>query len=536
MTTSHSATLQEAIDDALHSGRVSRILCPAHDDSTPSLVVRPGSKQPVVFRCHAGCEQDQIIAAGEVDISQVCNPLDEVDRIREAGTWTPAGEASHVYPYRDEDGNLLYEVLRVPTGDGSKRFLQRRPDPTAAHGHSWNLEGVRRTIYRLPEVRAAVRAGHTIHIAEGEKCVDALLGVIPEGDEATCNSGGAGKWMDEFSSYLAGANCVVYADSDDPGHLHARAVRDSLLAVGATVAMKEAPAGVLQSGKKINDVADHLQNGRSLDDLLVTTPETEVEKAMTGIDILDLVGRPIGRTEYAIEGTLAKGERAIIIGFEGSGKSTLLRQIAVMTAAGMHPFSGRDTEPRRVLYIDAENHPDQVGDSWRGLSSLAARHGHEIERGMLTIMEEYEGEQDLASEDGASWLQERVWAYKPDLVVMGPLTNLAARDLRDDEPARKIRNAVNKARAICNSAWIMEHHAPHKNGMDKERPVRPYGSSLFLKWPDYGYGLKPTDDPKVFEWIKNRGPRVRSRQWPDALREGEPNTLEWPWMETVITE
>jgi hypothetical protein len=119
---------------------------------------------------------------------------------------------------------------------------------------------------------------------------------------------------------------------------------------------------------------------------------------------------------------------------------------------------------------------------------------------------------------------------------MGPLTNLAARDLRDDEPARKIRNAVNKARAICNSAWIMEHHAPHKNGMDKERPVRPYGSSLFLKWPDYGYGLKPTDDPKVFEWIKNRGPRVRSRQWPDALREGEPNTLEWPWMETVITE
>lgn len=295
--------------------------------------------------------------------------------------------------------------------------------------------------------------------------------------------------------------------------------------------MKEAPSGVLQSGKKINDVADHLQNGRSLDDLLVTTPESVMEKARTGIDILDLVSRPIGRTEYAIESTLAMGERMILIGFEGSGKSTLLRQIAVMTAAGMHPFTGVDTEPKKVLYIDAENHPDQVRESWGGLSSLAARHGHQLERGMLTIMEEYEGEQDLTSDDGAAWLQERVWAYQPALVVMGPLTNLASRDLRDDEPARKIRNAVNKARSICNSAWIMEHHAPHKSGMDKDRPVRPYGSSLFLKWPDYGYGLKPTEDPRRFEWIKNRGPRVRSRQWPEMLREGEPNSLEWPWME-----
>jgi replicative DNA helicase len=152
------------------------------------------------------------------------------------------------------------------------------------------------------------------------------------------------------------------------------------------------------------------------------------------------------------------------------------------------------------------------------------------------VLEEWAGGKDLASAEGSAWLVERVHAYRPDLVVMGPLTNLADRDLRDDEPVRRIRNAVDAARTICNSAFIMEHHAPLKGSMDRERPLRPYGSSLFLKWPDYGYGIKPTSDEKVFEWFKNRGPRVRSREWPVALREGRPNTLEFPWMPSLMPE
>ncbi len=128
---------------------------------------------------------------------------------------------------------------------------------------------------------------------------------------------------------------------------------------------------------------------------------------------------------------------------------------------------------------------------------------------------------------------ERVHAYKPDLIVMGPLTNMAGKDLREDEPVRAIRNAVNEARSICNSAFIMEHHAPLKSGNDRERPMRPYGSSMLLKWPDYGWGIKPTDDPKVFEWKAFRGGRVRSRNWPEALREGG-GGVEWPWMPAIL--
>jgi putative DNA primase/helicase len=37
--------------------------CPAHDDRTPSLSVRDSTDGKVLVRCHAGCEQEQVIAA-----------------------------------------------------------------------------------------------------------------------------------------------------------------------------------------------------------------------------------------------------------------------------------------------------------------------------------------------------------------------------------------------------------------------------------------------------------------------------------------
>lgn len=533
MTTSVTMSVADAVQAAL-DGKRNVIRCPSHDDSSPSLSVGPGKTQPVLLNCHAGCDPQQILVDEGLDWAELCKPMDDTTVDHVSKTWTPAGNASAIYPYRDETGQLLFEVLRVDLERG-KRIMQRRPDPSAPHGHSWNLDGVTRVLYRLPEVLKAVRDGRTIHIPEGEKCVHALLDAIPEGEEATTNPMGAGKWEPQYSAALAGANVILYADADAPGRLHARTVRESLLAHGCTVRVLEAPPGMV-GDRPINDVADHLAASKPLDAMLETTPEQEVERAKTGFDVLDVILRPMSRVEFAIPGTLAKGERLILLGFEGTGKSTLCRQIAVQVAVGLHPFTLAEAEPRRVLFIDAENHPEQVQESWAQLVGLAARHDHPVQRGMLTILEEHEGLNTLDTPDGCAWLMERVHAYQPDLVVMGPLTNLANKDLRDDEPVRRIKNAVNAARSICNSAFIMEHHAPLKGPMDKERQLRPYGSSLFLKWPDYGYGIKPTDREGLFEWHKNRGPRVRARHWPEALSEGKPNTDDWPWLEAVLPD
>jgi hypothetical protein len=39
------------------------VLCLAHDDGTPSLSVRDAQNGKVLMRCHAGCEQGEVIAA-----------------------------------------------------------------------------------------------------------------------------------------------------------------------------------------------------------------------------------------------------------------------------------------------------------------------------------------------------------------------------------------------------------------------------------------------------------------------------------------
>src|SRR5262249_62411686 len=71
------------------------------------------------------------------------------------------------YPYRDEDNVLLFRVVRFDTTDPNERFRQWQPD--GKDGWIENIKGVRRVLYRLPELIAAVKAGQRIILTEGEK-------------------------------------------------------------------------------------------------------------------------------------------------------------------------------------------------------------------------------------------------------------------------------------------------------------------------------------------------------------------------------
>jgi putative DNA primase/helicase len=83
------------------------------------------------------------------------------------------------YDYVDEDGILLSQVIRHEPKD----FRQRRPD--GREGWIWNLEGVRRVLYHLPDLIAA--SGNLIFITE----VKGLRQRPALGFTATTNMGGA---------------------------------------------------------------------------------------------------------------------------------------------------------------------------------------------------------------------------------------------------------------------------------------------------------------------------------------------------------
>src|SRR4051794_31784787 len=89
--------------DAVHvSGSGWRARCPAHEDRTPSLSVSVGEDGRALIHCHAGCAIETVLAALEL------TPAD-LFADAEAGD---GAEAEAVYPYLDEQGTVLYEMVR----------------------------------------------------------------------------------------------------------------------------------------------------------------------------------------------------------------------------------------------------------------------------------------------------------------------------------------------------------------------------------------------------------------------------------------
>jgi hypothetical protein len=132
-----------------------------------------------------------------------------------------------LYKYADETGKLLFQVVRLEP----KSFRQRRPDGHG--GWVWSLGETRRVLYRLPELIAAVAAkGVFVVVVEGERDVDTLrrLGV-----PATTCPGGAGKWRDEYSQFMRGADVVLIPDCDEPGRRHMQTVAASLHGIAARI-------------------------------------------------------------------------------------------------------------------------------------------------------------------------------------------------------------------------------------------------------------------------------------------------------------
>jgi 5S rRNA maturation endonuclease (ribonuclease M5) len=221
--------------------------CPAHQDRRPSLSVSQG-KDGAVLHCQAGCKTDAVLAA--LDLS----PRDLFDGPKAATT--DSRRIVRTYDYTDASGTLLFQAIRYDPKD----FRQRRPDGNG--GWTYSLNGTRRVLYRLPEIVAGVDEGRRIFVVEGEKDADAL---IAAGEVATCCPMGAGKWRDEFDTYLAGADVVIVADDDEPGRRHAADVYRHLEPVAASVTIAQAKIG--------KDAADHLGAGFAPEDFEVITDE-----------------------------------------------------------------------------------------------------------------------------------------------------------------------------------------------------------------------------------------------------------------------
>lgn len=232
------------------------------------------------------------------------------------------------------------------------------------------------------------------------------------------------------------------------------------------------------------------------------------------LEIDDFLNEPEPDYDFVIPGLLERGDRTIITGLEGAGKSVLGRQIAVQTTAGIHPFSLEAISPIRVLLVDCENSRAQVK---RELRPLRLRAGSQLASGRLYVAVRPQGIDLYGDAASAAWLEARIRRATPDLIVLGPLYKLASGDPTSEEVARKVSSVLDDLRVRYGFALLIEAHVPH--GQGGNRPERPYGASMWMRWPEFGLYLTQTG--MLSHW---RGQRDE-REWPDSLKRGG----EWPW-------
>lgn len=209
-----------------------------------ALLARNGSREgdEIRFRCPFPESHNN----GDANPSARYSPAKNVwrcDACGKSGGWTNLcdllgvirerdSKIASAYSYSDENGALLFQVVRkIPKG-----FVQRRPDGHG--GWIWSTKGVRKVLYRLPEVTVAIDEGRAVYLVEGEKDADNLADL---GLTATTNPGGAGMWSEDYTKALRGAQVVIFPDNDTAGREHALKVARALHGFAAEVRVVELP-------------------------------------------------------------------------------------------------------------------------------------------------------------------------------------------------------------------------------------------------------------------------------------------------------
>ena len=317
--------------------------CPAHDDRKPSLSIDSGDDGRVLLHCHAGCEVEAVCAALGITTA---------DLFPQGNGTSVKGRIVAKYPYVDETGALLFEVVRFEPKD----FRQRKPDGRG--GWTWNLKGVRRVPYRLNELAGA----DEVFIVEGEKDVDNLRAL---GFVATTVPGGAEKWRAEYAdAFRDGQDVVVIADNDDAGMKGAHKIAAALRGVVASVRILELP-DLPAKGDVSDFIATFNDREAAAERLAIMAADApifdgdgEQQHPQEGriVELVSAATITPERTTYVWVDRVVAGDVNLLVGPPGVGKGNITVGWAARLTQG--DLAGDlYGSPRNVIIASAEDSP-----------------------------------------------------------------------------------------------------------------------------------------------------------------------------------
>lgn len=299
----------------IQQGNAIRARCPAHDGGDRNLALY-SRHEKAGLTCHSHqCEDVEILEALGLGVRDLFDNRQSV-----------------VYEYRATTGEVEALVARKP--DPAKRKTKTFKQQVKVKGS--------RVLYNLDAVYEAVAAGETIYLVEGEEDVHTLerLGITA----TTARQGGGNAGKADFSP-LMDASVVAVVDKDPTGDKWATAVAEQLEKVGAAVTLKMAAEG--------KDVTDHIDAGRTLDDLLDYAVDEPVRPRVWKASDLEKA-RPVDWLAY---GRIPRAGTSLLVGEEGIGKSMLWVWLfaALTTGKGLEEWGIPAGDPQHCVAVVTED-------------------------------------------------------------------------------------------------------------------------------------------------------------------------------------
>lgn len=321
-------------------------ICPLHNEKTPSFYVNIDKQTFHCFGCGAGgsvidfVEKKENISIGSAmeKLSIKLKNKNESNLQRHGKVGKPQSPNS-TYDYIGINNNVCFSVERF---ESPKRFIQ------CHHVNDrkvYSMDGVQRILYRLPQISVAQR----VVITEGEKDVETLVSL---GYEATCNPGGAGKWLEGYTETLVGKEIIIIPDNDEPGRKHAELVSKSLSGKAKSIKIVNVPVEYKDISEWVSADKDAKEN---LEKLIQKTSVLGLDIPIYSMDemresykdFITTVDKKILNFSWLPELNdrirgIVPGEVIAILGSTGAGKTAIVQNIAYHAA------------PLKVLFFELE--------------------------------------------------------------------------------------------------------------------------------------------------------------------------------------
>jgi len=406
----------------------------------------------------------------------------------------PAGakEAAR-YPYHDEAGTVLFEIVRYQWPDPSapggygKTFRPRQPDGRP------NLDGVRRVLYHLP----ALMAAEEVFVPEGEKDCDNLAAL---GLTATTNPGGAEKWRTEYSETLRGKRVVILPDADEPGRRHADLVARALHGVAASVKVLAVPDGAKDVSAWLETQPDPAEAAESLAIMAVGTAEWKPpavdqtagkSNRLVIISAADILAADYTEAVDLVNDILPANGRAVVSAAAKTGKTWFVLALALALAAGKDALGFRVRQAARVLYFNAELTAKNLQNRLRLLLGAFAVPEAALREHLVFC---HERTLKLTGDRHGEAIRTEVAEYKPALVVFDPLYKFNTGSEDKVQDMTRFFDPLDSLIADFGCSVLLVHHHGKSRGEGLATAAHMNrGSSTIADWPDSLLTMTPED-------------------------------------------